>query len=97
MTAVIEGPKGACLTQPLTGHTFSLRGQSNGLNEGDILALDKAAAPDDRGCMLGVLFSINPSLGFFYVRDEATGTVWGPFDSHNLLSDSWRLRLDEPS
>jgi hypothetical protein len=97
LTAIIQGPNGGCLGKDLTTHTFSLRSQSNGFNEGNILALSKTASTGPQGCIYTLTFSINPSLGFFYVYDELLGTKWGPFDSQAMAARGWLVRLYEPS
>jgi hypothetical protein len=98
MTVTLQGAQGICLTTDtdhsnVTGDTFTLRAESNGLNEGTILAVSDDQALDDQGCDLVIHYSVSPDLGFFYVHDDTHSGRWGPFDSHKMKTNGWRLRL----
>jgi len=99
LTAIVTGPNGSCLSADTAhtgedGHTFTLRGESNGLNDGTLFAIADNLAMDGSGCDLDIHFSLSPNLGFFYVHDDTSTVTWGPFDSHKLRSYGYLLRLN---
>lgn len=96
----IEPKGGGCITTDsnytgLTQHTWVLRRPSNGISEGDVVAVAQSAGY--AACNLSLVFKINPNLGFFELADEQGAGSWGPFDSHQLGSRHWSLLLDENS
>jgi len=81
----------------ITSHTFTLQRPGNGLTEGDVVAVAESLVMDKADCDLDVMFKISPSLGFFDVDDNDATGEWGPFDSHQMSTRQWTLRLDESS
>lgn len=99
LDVTVEPKGGGCITTDsnytgLSRHTWVLRRPSNGISEGDVVAVAQSAGY--AACNLSLVFKINPNLGFFVVDDEeGSGGSWGPFDSHQLAARHWSLLLDE--
>jgi hypothetical protein len=101
LTAILQGQDGTCLSATshadMTSDTFTLRRPGNGLTNGDVIGVADGSQMDDTGCNLSVTFGISPSLGFFVVSDDNSGSAWGPFDSHQLAKREWTVRLNAGS
>jgi hypothetical protein len=101
LTAVVRSKDGSCLAtntnySDITQHTFVLRRPSNGVSDGDVVAVAQSIAYDGEGCDLNVVFKISPKLGFFVVHDDSAASgSWGPFDSSQMSARGWSLLLNE--
>lgn len=98
LDVTIEPKGGGCITTDsnysgLNQHTRVLRRPSNGISDGDVVAV--AESVGYAACNLSIVFKISPNLGFFVVTDEEGTGSWGPFDSHQLGARKWSLLLDE--
>jgi len=101
LTAVVRSKDGSCLStntnySDILQHTFVLRRPSNGISDGDVVAVAQEMTYDTAGCDLDVVFKISPKLGFFVVHDDSgTNGSWGPYDSGQMSARAWTLLLNE--
>lgn len=101
LTAVVRAKDGSCLSSDtnysdVMQHAFVLRRPSNGISDGDVVAVAQEMTYDTAGCDLDVVFKISPNLGFFVVHDDSgSGGSWGPFDSSQMGGRGWSLLLNE--
>jgi len=101
LTAVVRAKDGSCLAtdtnySDILQHTFVLRRPSNGISDGDVVAVAQEMTYDTAGCDLNVVWKISPKLGFFVVHDDSgSGGSWGPFDAGQMSARAWTLTLNE--
>jgi len=87
----------ACPSEEVGLSQFAIRAPSDGIHEGDLLAVPDTIEPIDCGEVL-VTFLHVPDASFYVVeyedRTSLAGSVgWGPFSRYQLERAGWSLQL----